>query len=53
MFHVTDDMKQDLVGKITECDLYVKNQVVPPKPEIDKKTCAYCAYAEICKKYES
>lgn len=53
MFHVTDDMKQDLVGKITECDLYVKNQVVPPKPEIDKKTCAYCSYADICKKYES
>ena len=50
MLHVTDQMKQDLVGKITECDYYVKNQLVPPKPTLDKMTCAYCAYANRCKK---
>lgn len=50
-FHVTDKMKQDLIGKITECDSYVSDLIVPPKPEnVSKKACAYCLYAERCKK---
>ena len=50
MFHVTSDMKQDLVGKITECDDYVKKMICPPKPEdVTKKMCAYCNYANRCK----
>lgn len=51
MFHVTDKMKQDLVGKITECDGYVERLIAPPKPEnLSKKACAYCNYAERCRK---
>lgn len=50
MYHVTDDMKQDLVGKIDECDQYVKHLKVPPMPE-DKtaKLCQYCNYRESCR----
>lgn len=50
MFHVTDDMKQDLVGLIEECDGYVKRMIAPPKPELPKKICAYCSYKERCQK---
>ena len=49
---VTDDMKQSLVGKITECDDYVKSLTVPPKPsDISQRACGYCNYSEICKRY--
>lgn len=51
MLHVTDKMKQDLVGKITECDGYVNRMICPPKPEdVSKKACSYCNYAELCKR---
>ena len=49
MLHVTDSMKMDLVGKILECNGYVERQVIPPKPNLDKKTCAYCNYSQKCK----
>ena len=48
MYHVTDDMKQNLVGLITECDGYLSRQIVPPKPDINKRLCSYCDYKEIC-----
>lgn len=51
MFKVTDDMKQNLVGYIEECDGYVKRLIAPPKPEdVSKKTCNYCMYKSWCKK---
>lgn len=51
MLKVTDKMKQDLVGKILECDGYVERMICPPKPEdVSKKACAYCNYSEICKR---
>ena len=51
MFHVTNKMKQDLVGKITECDGYVSRMIPPPKPEdLSKKACAYCGYSGLCKR---
>lgn len=51
MLHITDKMKQDLVGKITECDGYVDRMIAPPKPEdISKKACAYCGYADLCRR---
>lgn len=49
MFTVTDDMKQSLIGKIEECDQYVKSLKVPPKPEdAGNKLCTYCAYRSRC-----
>ena len=46
-----DDMKQDLVGMIEECDGYVGRKICPPKPEdVPKKTCEYCNYKTQCRK---
>lgn len=51
MFTPTDEMKQDLVGKITDCDSYVSRQIAPPKPvDVAKKTCEYCGYRNQCRK---
>lgn len=51
MFVPTDEMKQDLVGQIEECDGYVGRMICPPKPEdIERKTCTYCSYAKRCQK---
>lgn len=51
LFTVTDEMKQELVGKIEECDGYVKRLIAPPKPEdITRKICTYCSYRGACKR---
>ena len=51
MFKVTDEMKQDLIGKIGYCESYVKQLSIPPKPDdVDRKTCQYCGYKELCKR---
>lgn len=51
MFHVTGDMKQDLVGLIDACDGYVKRKIAPPKPEnMPRNACTYCSYKAICDK---
>ena len=51
MFTPTNDMKQELIGKITECDGYVKRLIAPPKPtDVARKTCDYCAYKTQCRK---
>lgn len=50
MFTPTSDMKQDLIGRITECDGYVARNECPPIPEdVSKKSCTYCNYAKRCK----
>lgn len=52
MLKVTDKMKQDLVGKMTLCDDYVKQLKVPPKPEdANERHCGLCNYQEMCKRY--
>ena len=51
MFHVTDDMREDLLKYIFECDGYIDIRIVPPKPEaVERKTCNYCNYKSRCKK---
>lgn len=51
VFTPTDDMKQDLIGLISNCDSYVKKLKIPPKPlEVSKKTCEYCDYKMQCRK---
>ena len=49
MFNVTGDMKQSVVGLITNCETFVQENKVPPKPEVlDKKACTYCQYKQRC-----
>ena len=51
MFHVTDDMKQELLSYIEECDSYIKKHKVPHMPgDVAKKTCSYCNYKNQCRK---
>lgn len=51
MFVPTEEMKQNLIGYIEECDGYVKRLIAPPKPEdVSKKTCSYCMYKTQCRK---
>lgn len=50
IYTVTDDMKNDIVTYIEECDGYVKRKITPPKPECNKKTCMYCPYITQCRK---
>lgn len=51
MFIPTNDMKQELVGRIEECDTYVKNKEIPPRPgDVARKTCDYCKYKAQCRK---
>lgn len=51
MFVPTQEMKDNLVNRILECDNYVQAGRVPPKPEdVPKSACAYCAYVGSCRK---
>lgn len=46
---VTDEMKEELIGKLEYCDEYAKKLKAPPKPkEVAKKTCSYCNYKKKC-----
>lgn len=48
---VTDEMKEELIGRIDYCDSYVKKLKGPPKPQnVSKKTCNYCIYKNQCRK---
>ena len=47
--HVTNDMKEELIGKIEYCDNYAKDLKIPPKPnDVLKKSCTYCQYKKRC-----
>ena len=51
MFEVTEDMKNNLLSYIEECDGYIKRLVCPPKPDnVERKTCEYCTYKAQCRK---
>lgn len=50
MLNVTGDMKQSVIGNITNCETYVQEKRVPPKPSADRKTCTYCHYKKQCGK---
>ena len=51
MFHVNNEMKEELIGKIERCDEYVKKLTCPPKPKIaNAKFCQYCGYKNSCKR---
>ena len=50
MFEPTDEMRNDLVNKILECDNYVSENKVPPKPiDVPKSSCEYCNFRLSCR----
>ena len=51
LFTVTDEMKEDIISYIEDCDGYIKRKVVPPIPaNVERKTCNYCSYVSQCRK---
>ena len=51
LFEPTDEMKSELVGKISNCDNYIANNIVPPKPtDLPRVVCEYCAYKTACRR---
>ena len=49
LYTVTDEMKNEIVSYIEECDGYIKRKIVPPVPkDVARKTCTYCPYAIQC-----
>lgn len=52
ILHITDEMKQDLLNRIDNCNNCIKEGKPPAKSiNIDKKVCQYCNYQTICQKY--
>lgn len=50
ILEVTEQMKQDLcIGKLLECEEYVRNLTPPPKCS-DDKYCKWCEYKRSCRK---
>lgn len=49
LLHVTEEMREALRKKFSDCDEYVAKKVVPPKPtDLPKKICSYCNYSNLC-----
>lgn len=50
MFTPTHEMKDELVNTILECNNYVQEGKVPPKPEdVPRSSCDYCNYKQTCR----
>ena len=50
IFEPTQEMKDELVNKILECDNYVKENKLPPIPEnVPKSSCEYCSWKITCR----
>ena len=48
---VTDDERNSLIKKLTDCEYCVNNHIVPNKPvDADRKMCQYCQYRTTCRK---
>lgn len=51
IYTVTDEMKNNIISYIEECDGYIKRKIAPPIPkDIERKTCSYCPYISQCRK---
>ena len=49
LLEVTDTMKERVLSKIDQCNMYLNRQVIPPKDNVDYKICVWCAYRQFCK----
>lgn len=50
IFEPTQEMKDEMINKILECDNYVKENKLPPIPEnVPKSSCTYCSWRNSCR----
>ena len=50
MFKPTEEQKTELINKILECDNYVSQKIVPPKPtSVPRSACEYCQFRSSCR----
>jgi hypothetical protein len=50
-FVPTNEMKENLVGTIEDCEGYVGRMICPPKPvDLPRSVCQYCGYKTQCRK---
>ena len=50
LFTPTDEMKEELFGKITNCDDFIEHGFAPPKPtDLPRSVCEYCNYKTMCR----
>ena len=50
IFEPTQEMKDEMINKILECDNYVKENKLPPIPEnVPKSSCEYCSFRNSCR----
>lgn len=50
IFEPTQEMKDEMISKILECDNYVKENKLPPIPEnVPKSSCTYCSWRNSCR----
>lgn len=50
LFHVTDEMRQEIIDYIDDVNSYLDKKIVPPKEDIDKRICSNCSYVNNCRK---
>ena len=51
LFVPTNEMKENLVGTIEDCEGYVNRMICPPKPaDLPRNVCQYCGYKTQCRK---
>ena len=50
-FVPTNEMKENLIGTIEDCEGYVNRMICPPKPvDLPRNVCNYCGYKTQCRK---
>lgn len=49
LVEVTDDMLDEVIDKIAECNEYISSDIVPPKSDLPKD-CQYCKYKRQCRR---
>lgn len=48
--HVSDEDREYINSRVSKCDEYVMNKIVPPvEKDITNKVCQYCDYRTVCK----
>lgn len=51
VFVPTNEMKENLIGAIEDCEGYVGRMICPPKPaDLPRTVCNYCSYKTQCRK---